>query len=376
MNKIKILRIVNSLDIGGLEHGVVNVALRLDKNRFDQIFCCLRGKGVLFRKLESRGISVVALNKQKGLGLDLPFKIRKLIKKYNPDIIQMHNTDPFQQGMLASIFLPNLIKIRTDHNSFASPISKRVLFFNRILSKYCNKTIVVSNKLKRNFIVYGKIDPDQLQVIHNGTDLNKVNGKTNVRKVRNSLGAGENSPIVTYVGTLRDEKKPDVLVKSFSIVAKQLPNAILWLIGDGPLKKDLVNLATNQGISKQVKFLGFRNDVYDLIKASDLIALSSRSEGISQTIMEAMACSKPVVATKVGGNSELVRNGKTGILVHSNSPEALAEAIAKLLKNNKLANKMGKEGRKRVEKYFNLDRTVSEYEKVYIDLFEKKHLKR
>ena len=374
--KIKILRVVNSLNIGGLEKGVVNVALNLNKNKFEQVFCCLGKKGVLADRLEKDGIKVFSLNKQNGLGLGLPFKIRALIKKENPDIIEMHNTDPFQQGMLASFFMPNLVKIRTDHNSFASPISSKVLLFNRLLSKFCDKTIVVSNKLKRNLVVYEKIDPDQIFVIHNGVDLSKVGRTANVLQVRKSFKLEKGSNVVTYIGGLREEKRLDVLVKSFSLVSKELPNSILLLVGDGPLRRSLTELAKREGISAKIKFLGLRQDVYDLIKASNVVTLSSTSEGISQTIMEAMACSKPVVATKVGGNPELVQDGKTGFLVPPENPEKLAEVIITLLRNKKLGERMGKNGRKRVEKYFNIDKTVSEYEKVYIGLFKKNHSKR
>jgi len=351
----RILRIVNSMDIGGLERGVYNLTLKLEQDNFQHVFCCLNKKGHFGEELEKKGIKFYELHKKKGLGLNLIPKIRRIIKKEKPDIIHTHNTDPFQLGTLASLGL-NVIRVHTDHNSFANNESKKALFLNNILSNFTDKIICVTNSVKKDLIRKAKIDPKKLTVIYNGSDLTQFNNKVKKEEFgKNTIG---------IVARLSREKDIFTLIKAFKIINKKISSNLL-IVGDGPLRNKLEEFV--RGI-KNIQFLGMRTDIPKLMSSFDVYVLSSLTEGNSQTIREAMACSKPVVATNVGGNPELIVHGETGLLVPKKDFVKMAEAIIRLLKDNKLREKMGKAGRKRVEKYFTIQQQARNYERLYKEL--------
>jgi sugar transferase (PEP-CTERM/EpsH1 system associated) len=348
----KILRIVNSMGIGGLERGVHNLTLNLEQDNFQHVFCCLHGKGHFGEELEKKGIKFYELHKKEGLGLNLIPKIRIIIKKEKPDIIHTHNTDPFQLGTLASLGL-DVIRIHTDHNSFASNESKKALFLNNILSNFTDKIICVTKSVKEDLIRKAKIGSKKLTVIYNGSDLSQFNVKVKKKD------SGKNT--IGIVARLSREKDIFTLIKAFKLVNKKISSNLL-IAGDGPLRNKLEESA--RGI-KDIKFLGMRTDIPKLMPGFDVYVLSSLTEGNSQTIREAMACSKPVVATHAGGNPELVVHGETGFLVPKRNPEKMAEAIVKLLKDKDLREKMGKAGRKRAEKYFTIEKQAENYKRLY-----------
>ena len=362
----KILRIVNSMDIGGLERGVYNLTLSLDRKKYDTVFCCLQRKGYFGELLEKRGFKFYELFKKNGFGFDLIPEIRKIIKKEKIDIVHTHNTHPFQLGILASLGL-NVLRIHTDHNSFANNESRASLFLNGILSNFADKIICVTDSVKREWIEKVKANPKKLITIYNGTDLSQFDIKVNIAQERKKIGLTKPDKVIGIVARLSKEKDIFTLLKAFGLVNEKVKDSKLLIIGDGPLRSPLEEFAKYTKI-KNVKFLGMRTDIPKLIKIFSVYALSSLSEGNSQTIREAMAASKPVVATNVGGNPELVVDRITGILVPKQNPEKIAEAIVNILENRKLREKMGRYGRERVEKYFTIEKQVENYEKLYNQL--------
>jgi len=358
---VKILRIVNSMGIGGLERGIYNLTLKLDRNKFQHVFCCLNKKEYFGGELEKKGIKIYELHKKPGLGLNLIPKLRSIIKKEKPDIIHTHNTDPLHQGVLASLGL-SVVRIHTDHNSFVNKESKKALFLNKILSFFVEKIICVSDSVKKDWIKKIGIKNKKLVTISNGTDINQFDIKINREKEKKKLGFKKDDKIIGIVARLSKEKDIFTLIKAFRLVNKKIIKSKLLIVGDGPLRKKLEEFAGN----KNIEFLGMRKDIPQLMKVFDVFVLSSLSEGNSQTIREAMASSRPVVATNVGGNPELVIDGINGLLVPKKNPEELAKVLIKLLNDKKLREKIGKNGRERVEKYFTIEQQVEKYKKLYV----------
>jgi len=360
---VRILRIVNSMDIGGLERGVYNLTFKLDKNKFEHVFCCLQRKGYFGEQLEKKRFKLYELRKKKGFGFNLIPKIRRIIKKEKIDIVHTHNTHPFQLGILASLGL-NVLRIHTDHNSFANNESRYILLLNRFFYNFVDKVICVTESIRRDWIEKVGVNTKKLVAIYNGSDISQFDININVAKEMNQLGLNKKDKVIGIVARLAKEKDIFTLLMAFKFVNEKVKGSKLLIIGDGPLRNQLEEFAKYNKI-KNVKFLGMRTDVLKLMKIFDVYALSSLSEGNSQTIREAMAASKPVVATNVGGNPELVVDGVTGFLVPKRNPERMAEAIVNLLENRKLREKMGKEGKKRVEKYFRIEKQAENYEKLY-----------
>jgi len=363
---VRILRVVNSMCVGGLERGVYNLTLKLDRKKYDTVFCCLQRKGYFGEILEKKGFKFYELRKKKGFGFNSIPTIRRIIKKEKIDIVHTHNTHPFQLGILASLGL-NVIKIHTDHNSFANNESKYLLLLNRLFYTFVDKVICVTESVKRDWIEKVGVNPKKIVTVNNGSDLSQFDIKVNVAKEMKQLGLNKKDKVIGIVARLSKEKDIFTLLMAFKFVNEKVKYSKLLIVGDGPLRNQLEEFAKYNWV-KNVKFLGMRTDVHKLMKIFDVYVLSSLSEGNSQTIREAMAASKPVVATNVGGNPELVVEGVTGFLVPERNPEKMAEAITNLLENRKLRENMGKDGRKRVEKHFTIEKQVENYEKLYNQL--------
>jgi glycosyltransferase involved in cell wall biosynthesis len=178
--------------------------------------------------------------------------------------------------------------------------------------------------------------------------------------------------VIGTVGRLSFEKDYQTLLEAFALVVKQSPKARLLLIGDGPDRGKLLVLTEQLNLSGSVKFLGMRSDVPALLNALDIFVLSSISEGIPNTILEAMCVGLPVVSTKVGGVPEIVQEGITGLLTRSRDPQSLANALTKLVVSSSLRRKMGDAGKAIVRERFSLESMVKAYEENYVELLSKK----
>jgi glycosyltransferase involved in cell wall biosynthesis len=201
-------------------------------------------------------------------------------------------------------------------------------------------------------------------------DRSQTSIGTSTSTMRSGFPEGSAFTIGT-VGRLSWEKDQQALLEAFGLLKKQVDNACLLIVGDGALRGDLERAAEDLGIANDVQFLGYRDDVPSIMAALDVFVLPSLEEGISLTLLEAMAASRPIVATDVGGNPEVVVDGETGILVPSEDVAALAGAIIKLYGDKELRGKMGAAGRKRVEEHFSLNAMVDAYMALYSSVLEK-----
>ena len=209
-----------------------------------------------------------------------------------------------------------------------------------------------------------RVPNQKVLVIHNGIDLDHFPARPDrdTRPIHRAI-------TVARLNLIKDQ---GTMLRAVKLVTDIEPNFRLDLIGDGPSRAELESLRDQLDLGDKVRFLGTRTDVHEQLAEADLFLLSSISEGISLTLLEAMAVGLPIVATAVGGNPEVVTDGETGWLVPTQSPEAMAQAILKMIADPEMANRMGVAGRHRVEKEFNLDRVVIEYENLYLSLLGSK----
>lgn len=357
-NKIIIVHVVFSLKCGGLEKMVIDLVSELNKRGYNNSICCLDNEGELLELTTERGIDVFFMNRQNGFDWKLIFKLAKILRKSNVDVVHTHNMGPLFYGSLAAKIANVPVIINTRHGREKKSLYSWVWNIN-------NKVVVISDDAKREMHKYNHIKKSRSVVIYNGVDLNKYsfdNYKSNVRK---ELNLDEDTYIVGTVARLSEEKDQITLINTFYDVAKVISKVRLVLIGDGPLRNKLEEYAIGLNLRDKVLFLGFRKNIPMLLSGFDVFVLSSLTEGLSLTLLEAMAAKKPIVATNVGGNPEVVVEGITGFLVPPKDTDKMSEAIITLLKNSELRKKMGEAGRKRVEDKFSLDIMVSEYIKTY-----------
>jgi glycosyltransferase involved in cell wall biosynthesis len=204
-----------------------------------------------------------------------------------------------------------------------------------------------------------------VETIYNGIDTARLVRPEGRARLRAELGLGPHQPVVGAIGNLFPVKGHTYLVRAAARLAARFPDLTVLLSGRPLLEAELTAEARALGVERQVRFLGFRDDVPALLDAMDVFVLPSLSEGLSMSLLEAMAAGKPVVATDVGGNPELVVDGQTGLLVPARDPEALAVAIGRVLGDRALAARLGDSARRRVLGEFGVDRMVARYVGLY-----------
>jgi len=365
MSKVKkILHLHNTSSIGGAEQMFINLANFINPDKFKSYVGVFR-EGELTSELRKRGIKFLWL-KESTQVYDYKFlkNIIQLIKQNRIDLIHSHTWGTDFYGYWASKIL-GIPMISTIHNRYYifEKWSRKLSY--KVFISQIKKIVAVSKDIQDLLREKLKLSPQKVRLIYNGIDTHKFENKMDLEPLRKELNLREKELILGNVGNLREVKDHHTLILSFHKVASFFPQAKLLIVGEGELKIRLIKLCAELGLENRVLFLGHREDVNLLLGLMDLFILSSHSEGCSISVLEAMASGKPVVATRVGGNPELVLEGKTGFLVPPAEPEKLAEKTIFLLRNEDLRVKMGDEGRKRVNEKFSLETMLKNYEELY-----------
>jgi glycosyltransferase involved in cell wall biosynthesis len=349
---IRVAHVVRQLDVGGMEKLLVEFARNADREHFALRFVSLTRRGPLADDLEASGWPIEALEQPAGLRPGLSFRLAGLFRHWDIDIVHTHNNAPFLYGAPAARLagVPGLIHTRHGQN-FRSGRRQALAF--RLTSLLADRVVCVSRDSARLSAREG-VTRAKLRTLWNGIDLSRFS----------YLGPQRDGPAV-MVARLSPEKDAASLVVAAALVARQRPGFRLEIAGNGACFPDLQRLVAAEGLGDRVRLLGEVRDVPAVLARASLFVLPSLSEGVSLTLLEAMARGLPVVATRVGGNPEVVDDGRTGFLVPAASPAALAEKIVYLLDRPELAREMGLEGRRRVEEHFNVRAMVGQYEALY-----------
>ena len=367
MEKIRILHLIYSLNTGGAERVVENYAKFHDRAFFELVVCCLTGGGFIAERIKESGVEVIMLHKKKGVDFRVILNLIKAIRTRRIEVAHLHNFSANFWGTIAALFCRVPIILRTEHSIVVKKtFIKRVEnFVNYLLGFFQKSVIGVSEKVTNSHIQEDFFPSNKYITIYNGIDPSIFEKKSDLKKYFEEFNIDENYMIVEKIASLRVEKGHEYFLKAAKIILDKVRNVIFLIVGDGPKRNELKRLAKELGIKDNIIFTGVREDTSELLKFADLFVLSSLREGFPITILEAMAASKPIVATDVGGNSEAVLHGITGFIVPPQNEEALAEAILSLLKNKKLAKEMGAKGRERVKKEFSAEIMVKKTEDLY-----------
>ncbi len=350
-----ILRVVHvsfGLDVGGQEKLLVEFSRHADQSRFELVFVSLGDRGALAGDLENCGARVVTMGEPLGLKPRLLYRLSRMLRRMRPDVIHTHDHRAlFYAGPAAwAARVPLVINTRHGKNFHLTP---RQVAIGRHLARLVDRYVCVSDDVRSQCIAEG-IAPSRLLTILNGIDVEQF-------AFSGPAPAGK----IVAVARLSPEKDVANLVRAMAIAVRQDPGVCLEVAGDGPCLPELRRLVSDLGLGVCVSFLGQVRNVPGLLAQSGLFVLPSRSEGISLTLLEAMARGLPVVATRVGGTPEVVVEGQTGLLVPPGDPAALAEALLLLRRDPEAGRRMGAAGRRRVERLFDVRRMVAEYEELY-----------
>ncbi|MBE9547274.1 MAG: glycosyltransferase [Proteobacteria bacterium] len=341
-----------------MEKGVATMIRNASAN-FEHIIICLTKSGNMARLLPP-GTEIIELKKSPGNSACFLWQLSKKLKQLNPDIVHTRNwagTDGIIAARLAGI----RSVVHSEHG-FGSEnptgINSRRIWLHKWLSRWVKEYICVSTPLKRWLIERVEVRRPVTQV-YNGVDTEVYRPGPGMR-MRRKLGISQKAFVIGIVASLSAIKDHPTLIRAFNVLRQQEPESILLIVGDGPERSKLESLAGHG-----VFFLGNRDDIPEVMQALDVFVLSSVNEGISNTILEAMATGLPVVASNVGGNPELVVDGVTGSLFPSGDVEALSSALLDCFKSPGLRLQHGSQGRERAVAHFSIKAMVESYETVW-----------
>ena len=371
VEKIRVAHVSASLHYGGKENGVVNLVNRLDPAIFENyIFTYVRG-GALARRVDPTRCRVVELGDKLGGDYRLYFKLARAFRRYRIHIAHTHSWATVMEGIIGARLARVPIIIHGEHGTMKTE-TKLHIQIQRALWHSTDQMLAVSNVLRENLQRQFNFPKEKIRVIANGVDLSRFTLTRQSDDYKTRLGLPANALVFGAIGRVVPVKAYPTLLQAAKLIFDEIPMAHLVMVGDGPQLEALVQLAEEYQIAARVHFLGARKDVPEILRAFDVFVLSSESEGMSNTILEAMASARPVVATAVGGNPELVVDRETGLLVPPHDPPAMAAAIMKLLRDTELCRQMGWLGRQRVEEKFSLEVMVQNYANIYLEAFRRR----
>ena len=358
----KVVLVISKMDIGGAEKVFYDLAegLSLDSG-YKVTVICLYAKGRLGDRLAAKGVDIhenILKDKFDAAGI---FRLADMLRDKAPDILYVAGQAVTQAACLAAdIFVKIPLKVIGFHShnlvrkSWIKSLTDKLSIFSA-----CYITCV-SESQKKHLIFDKKARSEKIKVIYNGVDTKIFKPSTRPGSGR-AFSIPEDSLIIGTVGSLRREKGFDIMIKSMPEIIKSCPQAFFIIAGTGAEKEYLEKTASDLNVNSRIVFLGQREDISEIIPAFDIACSSSRTENFPLSILEYMACAKPVVATKAGGVPEMVKDGFNGIAVDAESPEALAKAILYLINNKELRKTMGANARKTVEENFTVEKMVQNY---------------
>lgn len=356
--------------LGGGQRSLLLLLERLDRKKFKPFLAC-PSVGDLVGKAEKQGVEtqIIKMGRIKSPNVistaATVLKFKRLIERKNIDLI--HTDSPrqaFYAGRAARLTGTPLIW----HVRVSTPEKKS---FEKLLFNRAQMVIAVSKAASQRFQGFESAQ-EKVVVIYNGVDLAEFTPQQPDIQLREEFEIEKDWILVGTIGQLIPGKGQDVFLKAAAQVAKQVSQVKFMIAGDGnkAYRQKLEDLSRDLRLSGKVVFAGFREDIPRVTNLLDIAVLPSTThlEGLSRVIIEAMALSKPVIATNSGGNPEAVEDGTTGILVPSGDSFCLAESILDLIKDETKRNRMGEAGRERAEKLFSIEKNVSRIEKVYEEL--------
>lgn len=367
--KYHVVHLVESLEVGGMENGIVNLANHMDRERFEVSICCLSHPGALAAKLADSGISHFSLGWLSGFCPRIIATLTRELTLRKADVLHTHGWLTLVYGALASKLAGVSALVNGEHGTFHLDQPRRKLAY-RLLSLLVDRFLTVSFSLQDQLIDVLHIPESKIVTIPNGVDAAKFSprGHDYIRRIKEKLGIPVTAQVIGSTGRLEPVKNYDLLLRAFARITPMFPQLCCLLVGDGSRRQHLEHLASELGIGEKIIFLGKVGNPQDFLPVLDVFVLTSFSEGMSNTILESMSCAKPIVATDVGGNGEMVRDGLNGILVESDNVSQLAEALAQLLRDEGKIALFGSNSRRIVEENYSISSMVSAYEKVYLEI--------
>jgi glycosyltransferase involved in cell wall biosynthesis len=374
MEKINILHIYQNSKIGGVQQQLLSLLKAYNRERFNPIFCCLGPKQEMGKEIEGIGIEFISLNKLRynRFSPGIVLELHRLMKIKQIHVVRTHRYRSNLYGRLAAFSSGVPVIIASVHENYRTDKRPNRRIMNRILSKITDKIVAVSEDVKEDIIRYDRIDPSKLQVIPNGIDVERFNPEKNTSNIRKEFPLEEDDIVIGFIGRIVPAKGLEYLLNALPYLKEEFKSIKLLIIGEGSLVEKLKEKAKKNNIFDNILFTGVRRDIPEILASIDIFVMPSTAEGLPNSLLEAMAMGKPVVATEVGGIPELIKNGRSGLLVPPKNPEALATAIRDLISNDQLAAKMGQAARNFVMNNHSIVKIAQKWQTLYLSILREK----
>ena len=367
----RVLLLITTSDVGGTESFLANLAAGLDRDRFEPTVCSLCPPGRIGEQIAATGTPVLSLDMspQARIGelLAGSRRLARLIDQHQIDLVQ---SLLYRANMLAALAgrlarrHPTVVAGQRSLTPMTGRLAGLGVRWTRRLARH---TVAVSSAVKDEIVGGERLDPRRVSVIGNAVDSERFR-PGDCWDARRSLGLAADTFTIGGVGRLTTAKGFEHLLEAGAAAKSGGVRVTIVLVGDGPLRESLGELAQRLGISDQVQFLGRRGDLEHLYPALDAFVLSSVREGSPNVLLEAMACGLPVIATRVGGVPELVEHEHSALLIPPADPSALAATLERLANDPALREQLGKAARARIEAEYTLARMVKRHEQLWADL--------
>jgi glycosyltransferase involved in cell wall biosynthesis len=350
----RVAEVSSSLDRGGKERVIAELTRRSDRAKLDVEVVSLADRGPIGSELVAAGYTVHALDCPSGFRPSLIWRLVRLFRESGVDIVHTHDDRAAAHGLPAALMAGVKRRLHTQHHSQIKYGARSKIHLVARVGRLASTFVCVS-ELGAGLMRGEGIAASALQVVPNGIDLTRFSFS----------GSNPRGPAVT-VARLSPEKDLTTLLGAVAALVEKIPDFRLDIIGDGPSRAELSSLALSLGLEEYVAFLGDRSDVAELLGRAKMFILSSKTEGLSLSLLEAMARGLPVVATRVGGTPEVVHDGTSGLLVAPGDAPALAAAILRVWTDSDLATSLTHSARAKVERDFDIDRMIARYEALYL----------
>ena len=366
---IRVLFVVPDLRFGGAERHAATLIPQMDRTKFSTSVICIGKEGELFSELTKAGIQAEALHlgsKWKG-----PLALVRLIahmRRTRPDVVVVRGYNAEMLGRIAALAAGAKHSVVWVHD--IGNIAPRTWLRNlvgRALMPSTTRHFGVADAQRPHMMSGLHCPAEKIRIIHNGVDAELFSVEKEKAELA-EFGIASDDFVVGIVAALRPEKDHATLLRSVKILLADLPNVKILLVGDGPERANLEQLSVELGIADSVCFTGSRSDVRKILLAIDVFVLCSMTECFPLSVLEAMACARPVVCTGVGGIGEMVEHGVNGYVVPAHDSQALSDRIKAVLSNPELASQMGQAGRRRVEDEFTLEQSVAATERAFEEI--------
>jgi sugar transferase (PEP-CTERM/EpsH1 system associated) len=365
--QIRIMHVVDTLGKGGLENGLVNLVNGLDPTYFEHVVIAIRGLGPNADRLPSDRVPVVCLDNNRNTRIQTP-ALARTIARFKPHVVHSRNWAAIE-AVIAGKWTRSCAIVHSEHGLESDANSKepwRRICFRRLVYELADRVFSVSDHLRRLHSTRTGFPAHKIGVIHNGVDTKRFRPDPVSRaRIREELGLRAGDFCIGCVGNLLPVKDHMTVLKAAAQAAGHLRNWRLLVIGEGPERPNLERFVHGQEWASRVSFLGLSDRVPELLNAFDVYVLPSIAEGISNSLLEAMASGIPVIATDTGGNPEVLINGRSGLLFPVGRYGDLAQHLLRLQDSPHARLSLAREAIRRVREDFSIESMMHKYEHLY-----------